>query len=109
MHCCSGRDPAAPAAARVDVRDSGRRSWRRRVGAAIEWAVPIAALALIPKCPACVAGYVLLFTGVGLSFPEATTLRWVLIALSVAALGWLLLRAARRASVILKGPTGQPH
>jgi hypothetical protein len=96
MHpCCSHVDDPHPAALSVPV--STGRSWARRAGAAIEWALPITALALVPKCPVCVAAYILLFTGMGVSLPAAAAMRWTLIALSVAALAYLLLRAARRA------------
>lgn len=95
MHCCcDGGEPASPGGA---PRRTHSPSLLGRAGAAVEWALPIATLALIPKCPACVAAYVLLFTGVGLSFPAAAALRWSLIALSVAALTYLAFRAARRA------------
>jgi hypothetical protein len=91
--CCSGGDAAAPA---ITAPPPSRRSWLGRVGAAIEWAVPVTTLVLIPKCPACVAAYVLLFTGIGVSRSAAAGLRWSLIALSVAAILSLLLRAAWR-------------
>ena len=94
MHCCcDGGEPASPGGA---PRRTTAASLLRRAGAAVEWGLPIATLALIPKCPACVAAYVLLFTGVGLSFSGAAALRWGLIALSVLALALLLVRAARR-------------
>ncbi len=83
--CCTNSDPPAPM----------RRGSRFTMF--IQWALPITALALIPKCPGCVAAYVLLFSGVGLSIPTAAAMRSVLITLSVAALAYLLLRAARRA------------
>jgi hypothetical protein len=51
---------------------------------------------LIPKCPACVAAYVLLFTGFGLSLPVASAMRWTLIVVSIAAVAFLVLRAVRR-------------
>lgn len=50
-------------------------------------------LALIPKCPACLAGYVALATGIGLSVPAATHLRTVLLTLSVSLLGFGLFTA----------------
>ncbi|MGH7131730.1 MAG: hypothetical protein ACREJO_07290 [Phycisphaerales bacterium] len=93
MHCCNGGEPALSA---VTAPSAARRTWFRRFGALLEWALPITTLALIPKCPACVAAYVLLFTGMGLSFSAADTLRSTLIALSIAALAYLVFRAARR-------------
>jgi hypothetical protein len=68
----------------------------RGIGSLIQWALPITALALVPKCPACFAAYVLLLTGVGLSFSAATAARWTLIALCVAALACLVFRVARK-------------
>lgn len=57
------------------------------------WAFPSAMLVLMPKCPACVAGYVALATGVGISFAAATYLRTGLI---VASMGLLVILAARQ-------------
>ena len=84
--CCNDGDPGAPST-----------PWRRRIATLFQWAVPITTIALIPKCPMCVAAYVLLFTGVGLSLPAAAAIRSALIAVSIASLAYLLLRAARRA------------
>jgi hypothetical protein len=68
----------------------------RRIGALVQWALPLATLAVVPKCPACVAAYVLFFTGIGLSLPAAAAVRWVSIGLCLAALAYLALRTARR-------------
>jgi hypothetical protein len=105
MHCCcTDGDPAAPAVRAPSTSSSPilpsnttPTAWPRRIATLVPWALPLTTLALIPKCPACVAGYVLLFTGIGLSLPAATALRGTLIALSIAALAYLLLRAGRRA------------
>lgn len=91
--CCTDGDPSPPAAPVVPAPTRGPR----RVAALMQWALPITTLALIPKCPGCVAAYVLLFSGIGLSLPGAAAVRWTLIALSVATLAYLLLRTARRA------------
>jgi hypothetical protein len=91
MHCCSP-DAVAPGPP-----SPAPKRWLRRFAALLQWALPITTLALIPKCPACIAGYILLFTGIGLSFPAAAAVRWSLIALSTAALAYLLLRTTKRA------------
>lgn len=59
---------------------------------ATKWIVPGAVLALMPKCPACLAAYVALGTGIGLSFSAAEFLRGGLIVASIGVLAWLAAR-----------------
>ena len=99
MRCCI---PAAPPAPNAPTRRL------RSFAALLQWALPITTLALIPKCPACIAGYILLFTGIGLSFPAAAAVRWSLIALCTAALAYLLLRATTRAIWRTPQPAATP-
>jgi hypothetical protein len=65
---------------------------------AIRWGVPTAALALMPKCPVCLAAYIAIGTGLGISVAAATWLRWGLIAISVGSLLWLAARRLLRQS-----------
>ena len=91
MHaCCSRGRPAAPTIG------AGGSTWTRRTLWFAEWALPITALALVPKCPACFAGYILLFTGIGLSISAAAAMRWTVIGACIVVLVWLLSKAAAR-------------
>jgi len=101
MHCCCNDAEPAPQKGSPTPSSPGP-SPRCRVAAFVQWALPVTTLALIPKCPGCVAAYVLLFTGMGISLPAAAATRWALIALSISALGYLVFRAARR--VLMPAP-----
>ena len=67
------------------------------------WVVPGTVLALLPKCPACLAAYVVATTGLGLSFPAAAALR---ASLAGAAVTVILLVAGRRAFRWARGRAG---
>jgi len=93
-HCCQAKTRAG---------GNVRRPRSRRGGKIAGWIVPSVALALLPKCPACVAAYVALATGLGISLPAATRLRVTLVALCAASLVFMAARRprslfARRAS-----------
>jgi len=57
--------------------------------------VPVAILAVLPKCPACLAAYVALGTGIGLSLTAATYVRLSLITLCVASLVFFAAKTIR--------------
>jgi hypothetical protein len=63
-----------------------RPSLRRRVATAAGWIVPTAVLALVPKCPVCVAAYAAALTGIGISISAATFLRASILVVATAAL-----------------------
>lgn len=88
-HCC-----------RIATRESDNAPrpasrWRRG-GEFAGWIIPSVTLVLLPKCPACVAMYVALFSGVGISVASASNLRTSLLILSVAAVLGLALKPLRR-------------
>ncbi len=74
---------------------SGRRAWRGWDLAA--GAFSLVVWALVPKCPACLAAYVALWTGLGISLAGAKYLRWSLMCVSAGLLLYVVLKRKRRA------------
>jgi len=66
-----------------------QRSWRRSASGCVGSG---AMLALLPKCPVCIAGYLALWTGASIAMPIATRLRPMLEILFVALAVLLLVR-----------------
>jgi hypothetical protein len=61
-----------------------RTSFVRRCVDLVTWTISSAILALVPKCPMCLAAYLAAWTGLGLSVSAATHLRWSLLILATA-------------------------
>ncbi|GEM_PF-956329 len=96
-HPAPSAQPAQePLLARTTAADSHSTSVLRRFLDLTGWIIPAAGLALLPKCPACLAAYVALGTGVGLSFSTATYLRTGLILLFLTSLSYLAVKTVRR-------------
>ncbi len=94
--CCPIPEPGAYEISRRAGGPTRRPASRwRRVGEFVGWIVPSATLALLPKCPVCVAAYIALATGIGISLPAATCLRALLVALCVASLVFIAARPLR--------------
>jgi len=81
-------DHASPPAASASLRTRTLR--------ALRWLAPGIGLALIPKCPACLAAYEALGTGLAVSLPVAEALRSGLLVVCGGALGWLAFNQLRR-------------
>lgn len=75
-----------------------RARWSRwgRLSEIAGWVVPSATLVLLPKCPICVAAYVALISGVGISIASASRLRIVLLLSSITILFCLTLLRLRQ-------------
>jgi len=87
-HCCQIRTQ--------DDDNAPRPASRLRRGREVAgWIAPSVTLALLPKCPVCVAAYVALATGIGISLPTATHLRSMLVVLCVASLVFIMARRLR--------------
>jgi hypothetical protein len=98
--CCHGNSTQATTA-----------SPARRVAGSTKWIIPTAVLALLPKCPMCVAAYITLVTGLGVSISAATWIRSGVIIMCVGALTFLLNRALRSMGRrgALKNSSGMKH
>ena len=79
------------------ISSASRPVTRRRRGLEIaRWAAPSGILAVLPKCPACIAAYFALGGGIGISLSAATYIRMGLVLLCVASLLYFAVSRGRR-------------
>jgi hypothetical protein len=91
MNAETSAHPCCPIKAQGTAWTQPAPLWRRG-GEIAAWLFPSAVLVLLPKCPACVAAYVALFGGVGISMAAAANLRTSVLILCMAALAGLTLK-----------------
>ncbi len=85
LHCCQWKSRA---------RDDGgeQKTWLGRARGVAGVILPGALLALMPKCPMCLAAYVAFCTGFTMSYASAHVLMRSLIALCIGTLAWCVIR-----------------
>ena len=84
--CCCRRKPRTSHEARQ------QKSWLRRVRGVAGWILPSALLALMPKCPICLAAYVALCSGFTMSGSSAHILMRTLTVLCIGTLALCVVR-----------------
>ena len=71
-------------------------TFMRRCSGFLEVVLPGTVLALLPKCPACLAAYFAIGSGIGISISTASHLRTALVTVCVASLAYFATRGCRR-------------
>jgi len=79
----------------------------RRCHGVAGWMLPAGGLVLLPKCPACLAAYIAIATGIGISVSAATYLRVLLLTICVVTITYFA--AIRRCRLFAAISTRRRH
>jgi len=71
-------------------------SFARRYLDVAEWIIPGAILAILPKCPGCLAAYIAIGTGVGISVSTAARIRTLVVMLCVVSIVYFATKLVAR-------------
>lgn len=82
----------------MSERDCCRPGKARRALDLTGTVVPVAILALLPKCPACIAAWLAVGAGIGISMSTAAQLRGLIVVSCLGCLAWVAARHLRRPS-----------
>ncbi|HEY8750103.1 MAG TPA: hypothetical protein VIM11_19115 [Tepidisphaeraceae bacterium] len=80
--------------------DVGKRAtgFLGRAWLSIQWLFPATLLVLMPKCPICVAAYVALFTGIGITVSTGRWIQILMVVFCLSSLGYFSVKHWRSRS-----------
>jgi cytochrome c oxidase assembly factor CtaG len=99
VNCCAAISTGsnrATAGARIAHGGPRLRTLARRCRETTGWIIPSSILVLLPKCPACIAAYFAIGSGIGISVSTALYVRMALVVLCVGSLLYLAASRGRR-------------
>ena len=80
----------------IAVKDLKQKKYIKRSVEFAKMMLPAIVFTIIPKCPVCLAGYIALSTGIGLSITTATYVRIVLIIICILSVLYFVVKHVRR-------------
>jgi hypothetical protein len=106
--CCCAAGSFRPDAQAVETPRStaGTASAARRCLNFAGYAVSVAVVVLLPKCPVCLAAYLAIGAGIGIAVSTAASLRLILLLFSLSWLAYGVSRGWRRIRHLMEQPAG---